>query len=144
MRTCRLTYRSTATEDALTQDQLSALLQTCVSNNGRLGITGMLLVSGAQFLQVLEGPPMFVNEVFAKIVQDTRHHEVELLGFEGTARRHFGDWSMRLIELEKLDAEQEEMFLAKYPSRNDVIEFPDDFLLIHSLLLDARYIAAQE
>ena len=144
MRTCRLTYRSTATEDALTQDQLSALLKTCVGNNDRLGITGMLLVSGSHFLQVLEGPPSFVNELFARIVQDTRHHEVELLGFEGTVRRHFGDWSMRLIELGKVDAAHKQMFLSKYPSRNGVIEFPDDPLLIHSLLLDAKYIAVTE
>lgn len=143
MRSCRLIYRSVAEPQALAQDALAALERQCVENNGRSGIKGLLVVSGDRFLQVLEGPPRFVNELFGRIVHDGRHHQVELIDYEDTVRPHFFDWSMRLVELADLAGDLRALFDGKYPSRGGVIEFPDDPLLVHSLLLDVRFVASR-
>ena len=139
MRTCRLIYRSTARPDTLDTEKLEALQQECESNNARLDVKGLLVVSGQHFLQVLEGPPRFVNEIFVTIVQDPRHHDVELISYEGTAKPHFFDWNMRLVTLAELSANVRDMFNKKYPSRDDTVAIPDDPLLVHSLLLDVKY-----
>ena len=126
----------------LEKEKLSELLQQCVTNNKRLGIKGLLVVSGQRFLQVLEGPPRFVNEIFNAIVQDERHHEVDLISYEGTAKPYFHDWSMHIVSLEELDEKWREMFEKKYPGRSGLVEFPDDPILTHSLLLDVKYVAS--
>ncbi|MDJ0863394.1 MAG: BLUF domain-containing protein [Gammaproteobacteria bacterium] len=139
MRNCRLVYRSTARPEVLAGEQLAKLQQECDANNARLHVKGLLVVSGGHFLQVLEGAPRFVNEIFAAIAQDQRHHEVELITYEGSAKPHFYDWSMRLVDVATLPASFQAMFLKKYPQRGEVLAIPDDPLLVHSLLLDVKY-----
>ena len=142
MRTCRLIYRSVAQPGVLNKEALSKLLEQCVTNNKRLDVKGLLVVSGHRFLQVLEGPPRFVNEIFNVIVKDERHHEIDLISYEGTAKPCFYDWSMQLISLDDLDERSREMFQKKYPGRSGLVEFPDDPFLVHALLLDVKYIAS--
>ncbi len=142
MRTCRLIYRSVAQPGVLNREALSKLLEQCVTNNKRLGIKGLLVVSGQRFLQVLEGPPRFVNETFNAIVKDERHHEIDLISYEGTAKPYFYDWNMQIVSLDDLDERWREMFQKKYPGRSGLVEFPDDPILVHSLLLDAKYVTS--
>jgi hypothetical protein len=113
-------------------------LHQCVANNERLGIKGILLVSGDRILQALEGPPHFVNELFRRIVADKRHTDVELVSYEGQGGTHFYEWSMRLVELDKLDAVERQWLTRKYPSVEGTIAFPDDVILLYALLLDAQ------
>ena len=142
MRTCRLIYRSTARPDTLESENLAKLLQECASNNARLDVKGLLVVSGTRFLQVLEGSPRFVNEIFAAIMKDERHSEVELVSYEGTAKPHFYDWSMQVVDLSKVGEEFRPLFLKKYPNRKGIIDFPDDPFLVHSLLLDVKFVSS--
>ena len=141
MRTCRLIYRSVAQPGMVDKKELSKLLEPCVTNNNRLDVKGLLVVSGQRFLQVLEGPPRFVNELFNAIVRDQRHHEIDLISYEGTAKPYFYDWSMQIVKLEDLDESRRTMFQKKYPARSGLVEFPDDPILIHALLLDVKYVA---
>lgn len=138
MKSCRLIYKSLAAPVLLQSGALQGLLSECVANNERLGIKGLLLVSGERILQVLEGPPHFVNELFRRIVVDDRHTDVELVTYEGQGGTHFYDWSMRLVELDKLDAADRQWFMRKYPSKDGKIVFPDDLILLYALLLDAQ------
>jgi hypothetical protein len=144
MKSCRLIYKSLAAPVLLENGALQALLNQCVTNNERLGIKGLLLVSGERILQVLEGPPQFVNELFRRIVADDRHSDVELVSYEGQGGTHFYDWSMRLVELDKLDAADRRWFMQKYPTANGKIVFPDDLILLYALLLDAQAIPSSE
>lgn len=138
MKSCRLIYKSHALPALLQGDGLQALLHQCIANNERLGVKGILLVSGDRILQALEGPPQFVNELFRRIVADDRHTDVELVSYEGQGGTHFYDWSMRLVELDKLDALDRQWFLRKYSSVGGAIAFPDDLILLYALLLDAQ------
>ena len=138
MKSCRLIYKSIARPELLRDDGLERLLEQCVTNNTRLGIKGLLVISGENVMQALEGPPQFVNELFRKIVADERHRDVELVTYEGQGGTHFYDWSMRLVELEKLDPLVKGLLRKKYPSDGDQIQFPDDLMQVYSLLLDAQ------
>lgn len=142
MRSCRLIYRSVAETDAFDRRSLGQMVDQCQVNNDRLGIKGVLLVSGDRFLQVLEGPVTFVNELYNKIVKDARHHDVQLVAYDNDCRGFFFDWSMRLVDLDGMSAEQRRMLLAKYPHRDGVIEFPEDLMLVYPLLLDARLLGS--
>lgn len=75
-------------------EQLLALLQQSLTNNARTGITGMLLYGNDTFLQVLEGEAAAIDELVAKIRQDPRHTNIQLLHRRPIERRQYADWSM--------------------------------------------------
>ena len=87
----QIVYTSTATEDFSTPDLRKLLLDARVRNRA-LGVSGMLVFHDRTFLQALEGEQRAVNEIFASIVSDRRHRDIDVgPGFD---RRVFGDWSM--------------------------------------------------
>jgi len=73
-------------------DHLTTHAQT---QNRAFGITGMLLVRGNIFFQVLEGPTDSVRGLFSKIQVDARHTNVVTLLDEPIAQRSFDDWALR-------------------------------------------------
>jgi hypothetical protein len=91
------------TDDTVLPD----ILRASQKNNERNGVTGMLLYADGNFLQVLEGPPQTVEETFARIEQDPRHHHIIVMSDEPTTQRDFADWSMGL---QRLGAEEAERF----------------------------------
>ncbi len=78
----------------VTLDILNEIAQASHSYNSEYGITGMLLGIENKYLQYLEGDEKAVNELFPKIKQDPRHHQVSqwVKGFGG--QRIFSEWSM--------------------------------------------------
>jgi hypothetical protein len=90
----QIVYTSTATEHLSCAD-LNELLLGARNRNKTLGVSGMLVFHGGTFLQALEGEKRAVNEIFASILTDPRHRDIEVLhrgpGFD---QRVFGDWSM--------------------------------------------------
>ena len=90
----QIVYTSTASEDFSTAD-LNKLLLGARTRNKALGVSGMLVFHGGTFLQALEGEQHAINEIFASIVSDRRHRDIDVLhrgpGFD---QRIFGDWSM--------------------------------------------------
>ncbi len=98
-----LTYASTATR-GLSKADLNELLAQCRKNNAELGITGMLLYKGGNFMQVLEGEESTVRSLYAKIGSDPRH-KGEILLQQGTLEeRQFPGWSMGYRDLESQEA----------------------------------------
>jgi hypothetical protein len=98
----RLLYVSSAVGPQ-TSTMTGAILQTAQSHNANSGITGVLCQGQGLFLQVLEGERSQVNQLYARIVQDQRHKNVELLLLEEITQRRFGDWSMAHVHLSNLD-----------------------------------------
>ena len=85
------------------QEDLRALLTQSLENNSKLGITGMLLFKGGNFLQVLEGNKEAVLTLYEKIAQDSRHARITTL-FQGfSSHRDFPDWSMGFHDLSAPD-----------------------------------------
>ena len=139
MNPCRLIYRSIANPNSLDEKSLANLENQAANNNRRLGICGLLLLSGDRFLQVLEGTPKFVNQVYGKVIQDKRHHDINLISYEGIVKPEFIEWEMKLVNLGSLDTQLQKLFREKYPANNDLFLFNDDPLLMSALLVDMRY-----
>jgi hypothetical protein len=140
MGNCRLIYRSRCIDPAISNAELRALVRESADNNRAAGITGMLLLAGAQFLQVLEGPCNAVNRLFMRIVKDSRHEEIELITFEEIGPRYFDDWSMSLVDLFDLPAYPRRQLAAKYPTENGIVQLPERLHEVYALLLDARHL----
>lgn len=77
---------------------LSALLEKARDNNSRLGVSGILLYHAGAFLQVLEGLPDVVAELYQKIERDERHDRVVVLQRRSVSARSFSEWSMGLMK----------------------------------------------
>lgn len=89
----RLLYISTA-RAPLTPSELDDVLHVSRRNNAAAGITGLLIVGGRRFLQVLEGPEKAVGLAFIRIAADPRHFAVVSLAREPITARTFAEWSM--------------------------------------------------
>ena len=98
----RLMYVSRAIE-AVTQEELVAILKKSKANNPGLGVTGVLCFSSGIFLQVLEGGRGAVSALYNRIANDPRHREVVLLGYEEIGERRFAGWSMGQVNLNRLN-----------------------------------------
>lgn len=86
-------YASAATV-SFDEASLSELLRKARANNARLGVTGMLLYTAGNFMQVLEGPPAAVDEVYRRIAVDPRHGCMVRIAREAIAEREFDEWTM--------------------------------------------------
>lgn len=89
----RLIYASTASDNVDLNEFKSILLQA-QTNNYQRDLTGMLAFNSKIFLQALEGSRKQVNELYAKLMLDPRHHTVTILGYKEIAERHWSSWSM--------------------------------------------------
>ncbi|GAA4496167.1 hypothetical protein GCM10023172_08940 [Hymenobacter ginsengisoli] len=88
-----IVYISQATADFEEAD-LVQLLKQARGFNERANITGVLLYGGGRFVQVLEGCPVAVRRLFARIETDPRHGLLEKLADGPVARREYKEWYM--------------------------------------------------
>lgn len=92
----RLLYTSVA-EPNVSDGELEEILATARKFNPTVGLTGVLLFYNGTFLQVLEGNRSDVDELLARIAQDTRNSDIERVFEEDANERMFGDWSMAYL-----------------------------------------------
>lgn len=76
------------------EEQLADLLEASLAWNIRYAITGLLCYGNGHFVQVLEGEPAAVEDLFARIQRDRRHHQVHVLSRGVGPARRFDDWRM--------------------------------------------------
>lgn len=86
-------YRSRATQ-AFTEADLQALLEQSRTYNAQQRITGLLLCSDGQFVQLFEGPEAVVRPLYARIQADPRHTQVVTVSDGPGPQRWFADWHM--------------------------------------------------
>ena len=77
----------------------ASVLSTAREHNRANGITGVLCQGQGLYLQILEGERSAVNALYARIVADRRHRDVEMLHLEEITRRRYPDWSMAHVIL---------------------------------------------
>lgn len=135
---CRLIYRSVCADACLPNEDLRQLITRSAEHNRAAGITGLLLLSGDRFLQVLEGPSAPVNQLFGRIMRDPRHHEIELIAYEQIGPTYFDDWAMHLVDLFDLSRAPREYLARKYQVENGVVQIPERLHEVYGLLLDAK------
>ena len=87
----------------ITTTTTTLILEKSTAYNKKANITGVLCQGSGLFLQVLEGERSQVNLLYARIMSDRTHRNVELLSMEEITHRRFGQWSMALVYLSKDD-----------------------------------------
>lgn len=78
----------------LTAAELRHILDASHRDNPPLQVTGLLLHCDGTFMQVLEGPPTSVSEIFRRICANPLHTDIHVLFDEPLMQREFGNWSM--------------------------------------------------
>jgi hypothetical protein len=84
---------STATEP-IDEPQMVGMLEYIRAKNLKVDITGLMLYSDGNILQVLEGEKSNVDYLMSKIAADTRHKGIIVLLKECLSERQFPTWSM--------------------------------------------------
>lgn len=79
---------------AFNETKLQNLVAQCQRNNERLGVTGILVYSDGNFMQVIEGGELVTDELFSCIKRDARHHDVTTVHRHPISTREFQGWSM--------------------------------------------------
>ena len=98
-----LTYVS-STKELLSVPELVELLESVRPKNDELELTGMMLYSGGNVIQTLEGPEESVEKVFASIAADPRHTGIRVLQREQVETRAYPEWSMGFRNLGEREA----------------------------------------
>lgn len=98
----RLLYVSRAVGPQTTTVTAS-ILAAAQKRNAADGIGGVLCQGQGMYLQVLEGERPAINRLYARIVTDPRHEDVQMLLFDEIAQPRFAGWSMALVNLSDRD-----------------------------------------
>ncbi|GAA4388359.1 BLUF domain-containing protein [Hymenobacter koreensis] len=93
-----LVYQSSASKP-LSEKELQSILAESRAWNIAHGLTGVLLHSDGDILQVLEGSADEVQYIFRKIARDVRHSNIVKLADGPIEKRHFSDWSMGFMSV---------------------------------------------
>lgn len=80
-----------------------SILKTAQAWNKANNITGVLCQDDGVFLQALEGERGAVTKLYARIYEDRRHSNVEMIHCECITRRRYEKWSMAHVRLADTD-----------------------------------------
>jgi hypothetical protein len=131
----QILYCSLATEPFSTS-ALDKLVQHAGSLNKLDRITGMLMYGDGVFLQLLEGPPEAIGQLWSRLLRDKRHYGmVQLYHRREVEARVCDNWAMRLVSREEVTAliheAKEEVLAGRKTAWAPAIERMD-FFLTHS------------
>ena len=93
----QIVYRSKS-KRVLSASDLHGMLTRFRAHNAAHHLTGILLHSWGNFLQLLEGEHSDVTDVFRRIRADERHHDIAVVDVV-LPGRVFSDWSMAFVDL---------------------------------------------
>ncbi len=131
----RLIYKSKFNENT-SFGLLAEIMEKSKKKNEALGITGFLLATDEEFLQVLEGSFKTVNELYHTIVQDQRHNDIRLISFDAVTERAFPEWTMNVTQLIDLKQPYMEILTRRYGSKDGRFKLPIDKYESYALLRD--------
>jgi hypothetical protein len=89
----QIMYVSTSTTPGDRAD-LSGILNQLRHNNALDDVTGLLFSNGICFMQVLEGSRASVDPCFNRILNDERHHSINIIIDRRISVRELGSWNM--------------------------------------------------
>ena len=133
----RLIYKSTSTEP-VNPMMVKSIEEQSRDYNRCLEVTGILVASQSEFLQVLEGRIEAVNQVYNKILRDKRHVDVTLLSYDLVEGRAFEDWSMKCVAIGLLGRWIDQHLQQKYGEVDAGFNIPQDGQRAFALLYDVR------
>ena len=109
----------------------AGILMGARAHNAEQSLSGVLCQGQGLYLQVLEGERAQINRLYARIMQDRRHQDVQMLCFEEISRRRYSDWSMahvRLPDEAAMACMQHPGFDPYAASGSDVLQLVDKLL----------------
>jgi len=89
----RMAYVSRPVSD-LAVTEIPRIVAVARAHNARDGLTGVLVYTGADFAQLIEGPEAAVANVWARIAADERHLDISIILDETDHHPWFPDWRM--------------------------------------------------
>ncbi|GAA3609320.1 BLUF domain-containing protein [Flavivirga amylovorans] len=113
---------------------LKILFSKAKKNNSKYNITGVLIYSNANFLQVLEGDRVSVDATFKRISLDRRHRNLFKVIDINTQQRIFEDYNFGFTivdnskELGELNEYLEWLRKADNKSANKVVNMVENFI----------------
>lgn len=78
--------------------------------NAKHGVTGALWFDGEHFLQLLEGGKEELNTVLQRILNSRYHQDIDIICFQKSAERIYGDWAMSYFGSHSHNREVAEQF----------------------------------
>lgn len=129
----RLTYISKPSKP-LNMGKFLEILRKSRDNNMRDDVTGILAYGDGYFMQILEGSQRQLSTTYHRIVADSRHKNVTLIGFSPTSERCFSDWSMKHLCVRK-DLLEKTRMTGKFDPQNWSEEKCLQFAFTYSSLL---------
>ena len=89
----QLIYVSTAVQ-LMQPGEVVELLRMARARNEELDVSGLLLYADGNFIQVIEGAPVHVEQLFRRIKRDPRHGRFIVLLDHMAEHRDFDGWRM--------------------------------------------------
>lgn len=96
----RIIYLSSATTK-FSNDEIMSLLESSRKNNEINEITGLLLYSDGNFLQILEGNKKPLDDLYKKISIDSRHKNIIKVFHGKVPERNYSNWKMGFSTADK-------------------------------------------
>lgn len=75
-------------------EDIEDILKASLAQNGKKDITGVLLYSQKQFMQILEGDKIEILKLYDKIKKDKRHYKTIMVSLSPIKERYFPSWQM--------------------------------------------------
>jgi len=83
----------------MSADELTELVEASEKRNAKRDITGTLLYSAGNFMQLLEGELTDIGNVFERVRCDARHTEVRALLHKNVTKRLYPEWGMLQMDI---------------------------------------------
>ena len=96
------TYISTPTRP-MSSDDLMNILNNSRLNNACIGVSGMLLYTGTEFIQILEGEDKVIEDLLETIKQDPRHRDFRVIEKKKITKREYAEWTMGFKRIDRED-----------------------------------------
>jgi len=68
-----------------------------------IGVSGMLLYTGTEFIQILEGEEKVVEELLDTIKKDPRHRDFRIIEKKKITKREYAEWTMGFKRIDRDD-----------------------------------------
>lgn len=90
----QLIYVSESVTTVTSAMAMSDILAVARPNNARDDITGVLTAADGRFIQIIEGPSAALDDLMARLSNDTRHRVMNVLERRSVPARTFPAWDM--------------------------------------------------
>ncbi|QDA35654.1 BLUF domain-containing protein (plasmid) [Paracoccus liaowanqingii] len=123
MQLTRLIYASN--HGGIEREGLEDILIKSQANNKQDGITGLLISSDEDFIQLIEGGRTVVAKCFMRIMQDDRHQNIKVLLASPIESRLFSSWDMQSISASQINTNSLNQYLRNGSFDSDEMSHED-------------------